>query len=139
MPPFSSARSPSGVKTRVSLLPASLSRSSSRSGSWTSLVSEVGRGQDGRSGYKIDFGEVVSFGVVVSWTDWRQNLRSKVLVLVRFALEMGALEDCLSMHPEGRVFQSFCHRHVGGLQVGVFSDKCNSDGVKQLLLPRVCI
>ena len=104
-----------------------------------SLVGEVGRGQDRHSRCVIDFGEVVSLGPVASWTNWRQNLRSMVLVLVRSALEMGASEDCLSMHPEGRVFQSFCHRHVRVLQVGVFSDKCNSNGVKQPLLPKVCI
>ena len=104
-----------------------------------SLVGEVGCGQDRRSRYVFDFGEVVLLGLVASWTNWRQNLRSKVLVLVRFALEMGASEDCLSMRPEGKVFQSFCHRHVRALQVGVFSDKCNSNGVKQPLLPEVCI
>ena len=77
-----------------------------------SLVDEVGCGQDRRSRYVFDFGEVVSLGMVASWTNWRQNLRSMVLVLVRFTLEMEVSEDCLSMQPEGRVFQSFCHRHV---------------------------
>ena len=66
-----------------------------------SLVGEVGRGQDRHSGYVIDIGEAVSLGLLASWTNWRRNLRSTVLVLVRFALEMD---------PEGRVFQSFCYR-----------------------------
>ena len=48
---------------------------------------------------------------------------------------MTNMNDQLSMHPESRVFQSFCYRHVRVLQIGVFSDKCNSYGVKQPLLP----
>ena len=95
-----------------------------------SFVDKVGRGQDRCSGYVIDLGEAVSLGLVASLTNWRRNLRSTVLVLVRLELEMD---------PEGRVFQSFCCRHVRVLQIGVFSDKCNSNGVKQRLLPKVCI
>ena len=65
---------------------------------WMSLVGGVGRGQDHRSGYVIDFGEGVSLGLVASLANWRRNLRSTVLVLVRLALEMD---------PEGRLFQRF--------------------------------
>ena len=54
-----------------------------------SLVGGVGRGQDHRSGYVIDFGEGVSLGLVASLANWRRNLRSTALGLVRFALEMG--------------------------------------------------
>ena len=66
------------------------------------------RSQDRRSGYVIDFGEAVSLGLVVSWTNWGQNLRSTVLVL----LEMGVSQESILMHLEAKVFQSFCYRHV---------------------------
>lgn len=52
---------------------------------------------------------------------------------------MTNVDDQLSVHSEGRVFQSFCYGHVRVLQIGVFSDECNSNGVEQPLLPKVCI
>ena len=54
----------------------------------------MGRGQDRRSGYVIDFDEAVLLGLVASWTNLRRNWRSTALVLVRFALEMEVLEVC---------------------------------------------
>ena len=67
----------------------------------------MGRGQDRRSGYVIDLGEAVSLGLVASWTNLRRNWRSTALVLVRFALEKGASEECRNSSARLVKFGSF--------------------------------